>query len=122
MKKLSNILSGIKPIKEIGSKTITLSGLAFDSRKVEKGHLYIATRGTIVDGHTFISKAIELGANSIVCEEIPEVINQNISYILVKDSHESLGIIASNWFDNPSKKLKLVGVTGTNGKTTTASL
>jgi UDP-N-acetylmuramoyl-L-alanyl-D-glutamate--2,6-diaminopimelate ligase len=122
MKKLTNILSGIKPSEVMGDKNLVLSGLSFDSRKVEKGFLFVATRGTLVDGHNFISKAIEKGASCIVCEEIPKNTNQNICYIQVKDSQESLGKIASNWYNNPSKRLKLVGVTGTNGKTTIASL
>lgn len=122
MTNLKNILSGIKPRRVIGNDNIILSGIAFDSRKVEKGFFFIATRGTQVDGHNFISQAIESGANCILCEEIPENTVPNICYILVKDSQESLGIAASNWYDNPSRKLKLVGVTGTNGKTTTASL
>ncbi len=122
MKNLTNILAGIKPTQIVGDKNLTVFGLAFDSRKVEKGFLFTATRGTLVDGHNFISKAIESGASSILCEEIPKNINTKICYIQVKDSQESLGIAASNWYDNPSKKLKLVGVTGTNGKTTTASL
>lgn len=122
MKNLKNILSGIKPRRVIGNDKIILSGIAFDSRKVEKDFLFVATRGTQVDGHNFISKAIESGASCILCEEIPENTVPNICYILVKDSQESLGIAASNWYNNPSKKLKLVGVTGTNGKTTIASL
>jgi len=122
MKNLKNILSGIKPIKVIGDKNLSLLGLAFDSRKVEKDFLFVAMRGTQVDGHNFILKAIERGANSIVCEEVPQKINPDICYILVNDSQESLGLLASKWYNNPSKKLKLIGVTGTNGKTTTASL
>lgn len=122
MKKLTNILSGIKPIEVIGDKNLLISGLAFDSRKVEKDFLFVATRGTVVDGHNYISKAIESGASGILCEEMPKSINAKVCYIQVKDSQESLGLAASNWYGNPSKKLKLVGVTGTNGKTTTASL
>ena len=122
MKKLSNILSGIKPKEIVGTKNLLLTGLAFDSRKVKNGFLFFATRGTVVDGHTFISKAIENGSSCIVCEELPQDILKQVTYIQVNDSQESLGIIASNWYDKPSKKLKLVGVTGTNGKTTIASL
>jgi UDP-N-acetylmuramoyl-L-alanyl-D-glutamate--2,6-diaminopimelate ligase len=122
MKNLKTILSGIKPTQIVGDKNLVVSGLAFDSRKVEKNFLFVATRGTLVDGHNFISKAIESGASCILCEEIPESTNAKICYIQVKDSQENLGIAASNWYNNPSKKLKLVGVTGTNGKTTTASL
>lgn len=122
MKKLTNILSGIKELAVVGNKNLTISGLAFDSRKAEKTFAFIATRGTLVDGHNYISQAIENGASCIVCEEIPKNTNPNICYIQVGDSQECLGIMASNWYDKPSKKLKLIGVTGTNGKTTTASL
>lgn len=122
MRKLADILLNIKPLELIGNKNIQLSGLAFDSRKVEKGFLFIATRGTITDGHNFISTAIEKGANCIICEDIPQNIDSKICYIKVRNSQESLGIIAANWYNNPSGKLKLIGVTGTNGKTTTASL
>ncbi len=122
MKKLNDILFGIKPLKIAGNKNLTISSIVFDSRKVENGFLFVATRGTVVDGHDYINKAIERGASCIVCEEIPTKFINNICFIKVKDSRESLGIIASNWNDNPSKKIKLIGVTGTNGKTTTASL
>ncbi len=122
MKKLADILLNIKPLEVIGNKNIQLSGLAFDSRKVEKGFLFIATRGTVTDGHNYISIAIEKGANCIICEDIPKNIDSEICYIKVRNSQESLGMIAANWYNNPSIKLKLIGVTGTNGKTTTASL
>lgn len=122
MRKLGDILLDLNPLELIGNKNISLSGLVFDSRKVEKGFLFVATKGTMVDGHHYITTAIEKGALCIVCEDIPKKIKANICYIKVKDSQESLGIIADNWYNNPSRKLKLIGVTGTNGKTTTASL
>ncbi len=122
MKKLKTILSGIKELEIQGDKNLNISGLAFDSRKAEKGFAFVATRGTVVDGHDFIVKAIENGASCIICEEIPINKNSNICYVRVADSQESLGILAANWYNNPSRKLKLIGVTGTNGKTTTASL
>lgn len=99
-----------------------VKGICFDSRKVQSGFLFVAVRGTLSDGHAFISKAIELGAVVIVCEKLPETANEQITYVTVKNSAHALGIIASNYNDNPSDKLKLVGVTGTNGKTTTVTL
>lgn len=122
MKLLSDILykSGIENIN--GTSNLAISSVCFDSRKVGIASLFVATRGTQVDGHDFIETAIEKGAVAIVCEEFPAEINEKISYIKVKDSAYALGVIASNFYDQPSSKLKLVGITGTNGKTTTATL
>ncbi len=122
MKKLNAILAGIHPIQVLGNRDISLEGLAFDSRNVKSNFLFVATPGTLVDGHKYISQAIDLGAICIVCENLPKNIDPNICYIQVINSQESLGILAANWYDEPSKKIKLIGVTGTNGKTTTASL
>lgn len=94
----------------------------YDSRQVSKGDLFVAIRGTVTDGHNFIGQAIEKGAAAIVCEELPAERAENVTYVKVSDSSEALGIIASNHYDNPSGKLKLVGVTGTNGKTTVVTL
>lgn len=101
---------------------LNVTSIQFDSRKVEKGSVFVATRGTQVDGHSFIAKAIEQGAIAIVCEDLPENLQEHITYIQTRDSAEALGIMASNFFGNPSEKLKLVGVTGTNGKTTNVTL
>ena len=122
MRLLTDILykAGLEEI--IGTTNIAVSSITFDSRKVKKDTLFIAVRGTAVDGHNFIAQAIEAGANSIICEEIPAYKVENISYVKVKDTSYALGIIAANFYDNPSQKLKLVGVTGTNGKTTTVTL
>jgi UDP-N-acetylmuramoyl-L-alanyl-D-glutamate--2,6-diaminopimelate ligase len=119
---LTDILykAGLEEI--IGTTNIAVSSITFDSRKVKKDTLFIAVRGTAVDGHNFITQAIEAGANSIICEELPADKVENISYVKVKDTSYALGIIAANFYDNPSQKLKLVGVTGTNGKTTTVTL
>ncbi|MDP3558169.1 MAG: UDP-N-acetylmuramoyl-L-alanyl-D-glutamate--2,6-diaminopimelate ligase [Bacteroidota bacterium] len=122
MKLLSDIIYKVRLEEIIGSTHMAISSVTFDSRKVKKDSLFIATRGTAVDGHVYIDKAIELGAIAILCEELPENKNKNVTYIKVKDSSYSLGIIACNFFDNPSSKLKLVGITGTNGKTTTVTL
>ena len=122
MRLLTDILykAGLEEI--IGTTNIAVSSITFDSRKVKKDTLFIAARGTTVDGHNFIAQAIEAGANAIICEELPADKAENISYVKVKDTSYALGIIAANFYDNPSQKLKLVGVTGTNGKTTTVTL
>ncbi len=122
MKLLSEILYKARIEEVIGSTHIAISSVTFDSRKVKKDTLFVATRGTATDGHKFIEKAIEAGAAAIVCEEVPEVMRDNITYIKVTDSTLALGFIACNYFDNPSQKIKLIGVTGTNGKTTTVTL
>jgi UDP-N-acetylmuramoyl-L-alanyl-D-glutamate--2,6-diaminopimelate ligase len=105
-----------------GSTEIAIGKIDFDSRKMEENDVFVAIRGTISDGHDFIGKAIELGAKSIVCDSFPDQIIDGITYIQVKDTNSALAILAANYFDNPSQKLQLVGVTGTNGKTTIASL
>lgn len=105
-----------------GNSSREVSELVFDSRKATENSLYIAIKGTVSDGHSFISSAIEKGASAIVCEELPEVLAENITYIQVKDSSKALGHLASNFYGNPSRKLKLVGVTGTNGKTSVSTL
>lgn len=122
MKLLSDILYKARIEEVFGSTHVAISSVTFDSRKVRKDTLFVATRGTATDGHKFIESAIEAGAAAIVCEETPEVMRENITYVKVTDSTLALGFIACNFFDNPSQKLKLVGVTGTNGKTTTVTL
>ena len=122
MKLLSDIIYKVRLEEIIGSTHMAISSATFDSRTVKKDSLFIATKGTAVDGHKYIDKAIELGAIAIVCEELPETKNELVTYIKVTDSSYALGIIACNFFDNPSEKLKLVGITGTNGKTTTVTL
>jgi len=122
MKLLSDILYKVKLDTVMGSTHMAISSVTFDSRKVKKDSLFVATSGTSSDGHAFIDKAIESGAIAIVCEEFPEKKNETITYVKVSDSSVALGIIACNYFDNPSEKIKLVGVTGTNGKTTTVTL
>ncbi|MDR1544877.1 MAG: UDP-N-acetylmuramoyl-L-alanyl-D-glutamate--2,6-diaminopimelate ligase [Prevotellaceae bacterium] len=119
--KLSEILKGISIVEN----DIEINSIQFDSRLVEKGDLFVAIRGTTVDGHNFIEKAIEKGAVAVLCEEIPQkfsIFNFQFSIIKVENSAAALGYIASNFYNNPSSKLCLVGVTGTNGKTTIATL
>jgi UDP-N-acetylmuramoyl-L-alanyl-D-glutamate--2,6-diaminopimelate ligase len=105
-----------------GSTDIVIGKIDFDSRKIEKNDLFVAIRGTISDGHDYISKAIDLGASAIICDSFPEDIAEGVAYIQVKDTNAALAVVAANYFGNPSQKLQLVGVTGTNGKTTIASL
>ena len=105
-----------------GSTEITIGKIDFDSRKIAQNDVFVAIRGTISDGHEFIAKAIELGATAIVCDTLPETITEGITYIQVRDTNTALAVMAANYFDHPSQKLQLVGVTGTNGKTTIASL
>ena len=122
MKLLSDILYKVKLEEIIGSTHVAISSIVFDSRKVKKDSLFVATKGAADDGHIYIQKAIESGAIAIVCEEIPKDKNDQITYVKVTDSTYALGVMACNYFDNPSEKLKLVGITGTNGKTTTVTL
>jgi UDP-N-acetylmuramoyl-L-alanyl-D-glutamate--2,6-diaminopimelate ligase len=122
LKKLTAILKNIEVQKWIGPKDITISDLSFDSRQIQPGQLFIAIKGTVADGHKFIATAIEKGATVIVCETLPEKLDDNITYIKVNNPARALGFLSSNFYDNPSEKLKLVGITGTNGKTTAATL
>jgi UDP-N-acetylmuramoyl-L-alanyl-D-glutamate--2,6-diaminopimelate ligase len=101
---------------------VDVRGVAFDSRKADPGFLFVAVKGTQADGHAFIDKAIAQGATVVVCNTLPESTNHTVTYVTVKDSALALGVICANFYGNPSKKLKLVGVTGTNGKTTVATL
>ncbi len=122
--KLIDILKNIKILNQKGDNSIAISSIEFDSRKVIKGSAFVAINGVAVDGHKYISKAIELGASAIIYQNndaIEGYKNTNITFIQVSDSKEALGLIASNFYGNPSSKLKLVGVTGTNGKTTIAT-
>ncbi len=119
---LKDILYKVPITSTSGSTDVDINTICFDSRKVKAGSLFIAIKGTQSDGHGFIDKAISLGAVAIVAERLPEVISDKATYVTVKDSAQALGIIASNFYGNPSGKLKLVGVTGTNGKTTVATL
>jgi len=122
MAELKDILYKVHITSTSGSMNIEVKGICFDSRKVQPGFMFIAIRGTQSDGHTFIEKAARSGAIAIVAEKLPEVISDQITYVTVKDSAKALGIIASNFYGNPASRLKLIGVTGTNGKTTVATL
>jgi len=122
MKSLKELLNGVRILNQHGSADRSVSEVCFDSRTVAPGSLFVAVSGTITDGHAFIEKAIASGASSVVCEEFPDIINDQVTYIQTSDSAKALGHIASNYYDNPSADLKLVGITGTNGKTTVATL
>jgi len=122
MKVLSEILRNVEVLEMAGTPTCLISSICFDSRKCSPGSLFIAVRGTIHDGHQYIRACVESGATAIVCEEIPENPVEDVTYVRVANSSLALGYIASSWFGNPSSRLKLVGITGTNGKTTTVTL
>ncbi len=122
MKILKDILYKVSVARVFGSTDIAVSTIQFDSRKVEKDAIFIAQKGVAVDGHKYIDIAIQLGATSIICEEIPLDKKEGVTYIQVKNSAIALAIISSNFYDNPSEKITLVGITGTNGKTTVATL
>jgi UDP-N-acetylmuramoyl-L-alanyl-D-glutamate--2,6-diaminopimelate ligase len=122
MKQLKDILYKVRIENVSGTTDIPISSIAFDSRKVENDSLFVAVKGSNSDGHDFISQAVISGAVAVVCQNMPVIQNENVTYILVKDSSLALGIAASNFYENPSSKLKLTGITGTNGKTTTATL
>lgn len=119
---ITELVNRIPVIEIHGDNNREVSELVFDSRKVTENSLYIAMRGTVVDGHSFIESSIEKGAKAIVCEELPETLAENVTYVKVKDSAKALGHLASNFYGNPSQKLKLIGVTGTNGKTSVSTL
>ena len=120
--KIKDILTNCNLLEIVGEKDVDVADIAFDSRKVSQGTLFFAVKGTQVDGHDYIDGAIEKGASVIVCEKLPRKKADNVTYVKVDNSAYVLGVGASNFFGNPSEKLKLVGVTGTNGKTTIATL
>lgn len=120
--KLTELISGIETITTAGRADADILSLGFDSRNVCEGQLFFAVRGSATDGHNYIDAAIDKGASAIVCEHLPTHVNANTAYIIVRDSSAAMGYIASAFYGHPSRKLRLTGVTGTNGKTTTATL
>ena len=120
--KLEEILNGINTTEILGETSREISGIHIDSRKVEPGDMFVAIKGTQTDGHAYISKAIEKGASTIICENLPEEIDNNTTYIKVGDTEDAIGKLATTFYGNPTSKLELIGVTGTNGKTTIATL
>lgn len=120
--KLNALIKNIKPLKVLGSDEVDITGVDIDSRRVSRGHLFVAMKGTQVDGHRFIPKAIEQGAAAILCEDLPAESVDGVSYVQVPSTEDAVGRVATIFYGDPSKHLKLVGVTGTNGKTTIATL
>ena len=120
--KLNELLKDVKVLNTVGDAGIEITGVNIDSRRIETGHLFVAIPGTQTDGHKFIPKAIELGAAAILCEQMPEEQAEGVTYVVVESTESVVGIVATHFFGDPSRKLKLVGVTGTNGKTTIATL
>jgi UDP-N-acetylmuramoyl-L-alanyl-D-glutamate--2,6-diaminopimelate ligase len=119
---LQEILYKVNITKVVGVTNVEISDIAFDSRKIKDSSLFVAIQGTVSDGHDYIESTIESGVVAVIAEEIPKILNEKVTYVQVDDSNIALGIIAANFYSNPSEKIKLVGVTGTNGKTTIVSL
>ena len=120
--KLNELLKKIQPVDIIGSTDKEIAGVCIDSRQTEQGYLFMAMRGTQTDGHTYIPAAIGKGAVAVLCEELPQELAEDVTYIRVKDSEEAVGLVATTFYGDPTDKMELVGVTGTNGKTTVATL
>ena len=120
--KLSELLVNVKPLAVDGNSSVEITGVDIDSRKVKSGHLFVAIKGTQTDGHAYIAKAVELGAAAILCEKKPDDAPENVTFVTVNSTEEAVGKVATLFYGDPSRKLKLVGVTGTNGKTTIATL
>ena len=120
--KLIELLKYVTPQAIIGNQDVNITGVSIDSRKIEKGHLFVAIKGTQTDGHRFIPKALELGAVAVLCEDLPEEQQPGVTYVQVTSTEAAVGPVATVFYGEPSKQLKLVGVTGTNGKTTIATL
>ena len=120
--KLEEVLNRIPVLEIIGNKNRAISEIIFDSRKAVENALYVAIKGTVSDGHAFINSSIEKGVTVILCEILPNEIKEEITYVKVKDTAKTLGHLASNFYGNPSSKLNLIGITGTNGKTSTTTL
>lgn len=120
--KLSELLKTIKPLSIEGSAEVEITGVDIDSRRIAPGHLFVAIQGTQTDGHAYIAKATELGAAAVLCEELPAEVKEGVTYVTVESTESAVGPVATLFNGDPSRKLKLVGVTGTNGKTTIATL
>lgn len=120
--KLSEIISNLKVLQTVGDTEREIDGINIDSRLIKDNHLFVAIKGTVADGHNYIGKAIELGAKAILCEDMPEQTAEGVTYIKVESTEDAVGKCATMFYGNPTSKLKLIGVTGTNGKTTIATL
>src|SRR5690606_6704541 len=122
MKILKDILYKVSLVSTHGDMDSGVAQIAFDSRKVDRGTAFVAMKGTQVDGHQYIDQAVQKGATAVICEVMPETKEQNVAYVQVTDAAKALGIMAANFYDHPTGKLKVVAITGTNGKTTIATL
>ena len=120
--KLNELLKNVEVLNTQGDVDVEITGVNIDSRRIEAGHLFVAIPGTVTDGHKFIPKAIELGATAVLCEKLPEEQDPNVTFVQVASTESCVGEVATQFYGDPSRKLKLVGVTGTNGKTTIATL
>ena len=119
---LQQLIQVCKPQEVVGSINRDVTGIEIDSRRITSGNIFVALRGTQVDGHSFISKAIELGAGVVVCEKVPETIAEGVTYLVYPNTEDVVGTLATHFFGDPSKRMHLIGVTGTNGKTTIATV
>ena len=120
--RLSELLKNVKPLAIAGDAGVEITGVNIDSRRIAPGHLFVAIKGTQTDGHAYIGKAVELGAAAVLCEEMPEEPKEGVTYVTVESTEAAVGPVATLFYGDPSRRLKLVGVTGTNGKTTIATL
>ena len=119
---LKQLIQGCEPQRIVGSIDKEVTGIEIDSRRIGQGAAFVAMRGTQVDGHTFIGKAIELGATVIVCEQLPEEMKVDVTYLVYPNTEDVVGVLATHFFGNPTERMHLIGVTGTNGKTTIATV
>ncbi|MDE6720610.1 MAG: UDP-N-acetylmuramoyl-L-alanyl-D-glutamate--2,6-diaminopimelate ligase, partial [Bacteroidaceae bacterium] len=120
--KLKELVGKLKVLEVKGDMERGICGVQIDSRQVEEGHLFMAVRGTVADGHSYIGKAVEKGAVAVLCEEIPAELSAAVTYVRVENVEQVVGQVATTFYGDPTSKLKLVGVTGTNGKTTIATV
>jgi UDP-N-acetylmuramoyl-L-alanyl-D-glutamate--2,6-diaminopimelate ligase len=120
--KLSEVIEHVKPLRIVGDTEVDIVEMNIDSRQIAPGQLFVAVKGTQTDGHAYIGKAIEKGAAAVVCETLPETLAEGVTFVQVADSEEAVGLLATHFYGDPTTKMKLVGVTGTNGKTTIATL
>lgn len=119
---IKQLIEGTKPQKVAGNDSLPITGIEIDSRRIQQGNAFVAMRGTQTDGHQFIPKALELGATCIICETMPEVLQDGVTYVQYENTESVVGQLATHFFGDPTKRMKLIGVTGTNGKTTIATL
>jgi UDP-N-acetylmuramoyl-L-alanyl-D-glutamate--2,6-diaminopimelate ligase len=122
MKLLTDILYKVRIEQVVGSTHLAITSICFDSRKAEKLGMFVAIKGELSDGHSYITQTIQSGCVAIICEELPTDIVEGVTYIKVKNSQAALAVVAANFYNHPSQNLKLIGITGTNGKTTSVTL